>query len=313
MSAGVSGPATSGESAPVFLSGPKKMVSILLALTGAAIFYGSLKELLEFSFQNENYSHMPLIPFISGYFFWRKRHEISSNTGSKFNVLGILALLSGAAAYLIGVHRAGVFNENDYLFFMTLAAVLYFLGCFALLFGVAAFRAAAFPLLFLFFMLPFPSFILNKAIFFLREGSTCGANFIFKIAGIPFLHHGFTFDFPGLSVYVAHECSGIRSSISLIIMGVVMGQIFLARWSGRILTLLVAVPLAMFKNSIRIATLTMLSLYIDRSFIYGRLHRDGGIIFFLIGLSFLGLFIRFVRKFECRGAMPAEKAEKINN
>ncbi|MDA8090462.1 MAG: exosortase/archaeosortase family protein [Nitrospiraceae bacterium] len=282
----------------VFFSGWKKAASLFLALAGAAIFYGPLRELIIFSFQNENYSHMPLIPFISGYFFWLKRKEISSNAGKKSWVLGALVLLASAAPYLIGKSRAGALSENDYLFFMMLSAVLFCLGCFTLLFGLRTFRAAAFPLFFLFFMVPVPAFILNKVIFFLQTGSTYGADQIFKLAGIPFLHHGFKFDFPGLSIYVAHECSGIRSSVSLVIMGVIMGQLFLERWSAKLLAFLVAVPLAILKNSIRIATLTTLSLYVDRSFMYGRLHRDGGILFFLIGLSLLGLFIRFLRRFD---------------
>ena len=41
------------------------------------------------------------------------------------------------------------------------------------------------------------------------------------------------------------------------------------------------------KNGIRIVTLTLLAIYVDPSFLYGRLHREGGIVFFLIGLLLL--------------------------
>ena len=41
------------------------------------------------------------------------------------------------------------------------------------------------------------------------------------------------------------------------------------------------------KNGIRIATLTILAQYVDPGFLYGRLHREGGVVFFLLGLVLL--------------------------
>jgi exosortase/archaeosortase family protein len=41
------------------------------------------------------------------------------------------------------------------------------------------------------------------------------------------------------------------------------------------------------KNGIRITTLTLLSVYVDPGFLYGRLHRQGGFVFFLIALLIL--------------------------
>jgi exosortase/archaeosortase family protein len=38
------------------------------------------------------------------------------------------------------------------------------------------------------------------------------------------------------------------------------------------------------KNGIRIVTLTMLATYVDPGFLYGNLHREGGVVFFMIGL-----------------------------
>src|SRR5256885_10001871 len=41
------------------------------------------------------------------------------------------------------------------------------------------------------------------------------------------------------------------------------------------------------KNGVRIVTLTLLAMYVDPSFLFGTLHRDGGIFFFLLGLLLL--------------------------
>jgi len=41
------------------------------------------------------------------------------------------------------------------------------------------------------------------------------------------------------------------------------------------------------KNGIRIVTLSLLAVYVDPNFLFGTLHRDGGIVFFLLGLLLL--------------------------
>ena len=41
------------------------------------------------------------------------------------------------------------------------------------------------------------------------------------------------------------------------------------------------------KNGLRIVTLSILANYVDPGFLYGRLHREGGIVFFLLALGLL--------------------------
>src|ERR1700746_3482716 len=58
------------------------------------------------------------------------------------------------------------------------------------------------------------------------------------------------------------------------------------RWKMFLLVLL-SIPLSVIKNGIRIATLTSLSIYVDPGFLTGRLHREGGFVFFCIALLIL--------------------------
>jgi exosortase/archaeosortase family protein len=71
------------------------------------------------------------------------------------------------------------------------------------------------------------------------------------------------------------------------------------RW-GMLLFILLVIPVAMIKNGIRIATLTLLSLYVDPSFLKGSLHRDGGFVFFFLGLAILAVALIWIRKAERR-------------
>ena len=54
------------------------------------------------------------------------------------------------------------------------------------------------------------------------------------------------------------------------------------------------------KNGIRIATLTLLAMYVDPGFLYGRLHHQGGVVFFLIGLLLLLPILLLLQKSEAK-------------
>ena len=62
--------------------------------------------------------------------------------------------------------------------------------------------------------------------------------------------------------------------------------------------ILVAVPLLIVKNGIRIVTLALLSIYVDPSFLTGSLHHQGGIVFFLVALGFLAFALRSLQHLE---------------
>ena len=54
-----------------------------------------------------------------------------------------------------------------------------------------------------------------------------------------------------------------------------------------LLLVLLNFPLSLIKNGIQVATLTLLSIYVDPSFLTGRLHMEGGFVFFLLALLIL--------------------------
>jgi hypothetical protein len=57
-------------------------------------------------------------------------------------------------------------------------------------------------------------------------------------------------------------------------------------------------PLSVVKNGLRIFVIAMLATRVDPSFLTGRLHRQGGIIFFLIALGAIFLLLWMVRRGE---------------
>ena len=273
---------------------------LVFSLATLAIFFTPLLDLFRNSFHNELYSHIVLIPFISGYFLYEKRKELFNNPDYSFRP-GIAALLAGIVLFFIGRSQATVLTQNDYLSVTILAALVFWLGGITLFYGIKSFRVALFPLLFLLLMVPVPEFIMDKLIYSLQVCSTEATYVFLTIAGIPIIRDGFVFNLPGINIEVAKECSGIRSTLSLFIICILSCYLFLKTWCSRGLLLLFLFPLAIFKNGLRIITLSLLGLYVDKSWLTNSsLHRDGGFVFFLIALASFGGIILLLRKWEFR-------------
>ena len=143
-----------------------------------------------------------------------------------------------------------------------------------------------------------PSAVTQAAIEFLQRGSTEAVNVLFYLLGVPATREGFVFHLPGLSIEVAESCSGIRSSIALMITSVIAGKLFLRRGWTRSLVAISIVPIAILKNAIRITTLSILGVYVDEKIFLGDLHRKGGVVFFCISLVLLWAVIIPLRKLE---------------
>ena len=201
---------------------------------------------------------------------------------------GIGMILVGAVLYWTGTHgQTSSQGGGESLFVSALAVLLIWVGGFVSAYGVSAAREAAFPLLFLLLMIPLPERFLNWTIELLQRGSTEISYLLFNLVGVPALKQGFVISVPGISIEVAAECSGIRSSLALLITCLLAAHLYLRTpWKIAVFILLV-LPLSIIKNGIRIVTLTLLSLYVDPRFLTGSFHRDGGFVFFLLALLLL--------------------------
>ncbi len=98
---------------------------------------------------------------------------------------------------------------------------------------------------------------------------------------------------------MSHGWAGVRTSSTL---GRYSSAIRAAcaneRSCGSARGIALAIPLSVAKNGLRIFVLAMLATRVDRSFLTGRLHHQGGIIYFLIALAVIFLRIWVARRGE---------------
>jgi len=266
------------------------IVFLILAFSVALI---SIKDLYASGYK-EYYSHIILIPIISAYFIFDRRKSIFSELQNSL-AYGVPVMVVAALLFLAGRNMTFL-NPNDLASITVFSAVVFLNGAFIMAFGIRSYKAALFPLLFLIFAVPIPSALMDSIITFLQVGSTEFTELLFMITGTSYVREGFVFHLPGLSIEVAKQCSGIRSGLALFITAILAGNMFLrTRWKIVLLVLL-TIPLTMFKNGIRITTLSLLSIYVDPRFIQSSLHREGGIPFFIVALCLMAPILFWLRR-----------------
>jgi exosortase len=190
---------------------------------------------------------------------------------------------------------------------MILSVVITWIGGFFLFYGRQAFVKAWFPLVFIVLMVPIPSMILNNIIFILQKLSMETANVLFMISGVPFYNEGFTFHFSDLSVEVAEQCSGIRSSLALFIGSILAGHLFLKTAWRKIVLALVVFPICIMRNGVRIVILSLLGNYVNPGILSSNLHRKGGIPLFIISFAFLMIICWLMRRSENKRFLPGDQ------
>ena len=259
---------------------------IALIAVSSLTFYKTLSALVAYSLNNASSSHIVLIPLVAFFLLYIERQHIFSTTRTNIGS-GTGLMLAGFILHWVASRPPFPQDGNWPLSFGAFSVVLVWIGGFVLCYGLGAFRAGAFPLLFLLLMIPFPDVVLDRVIHALQTGSTEIAYLFFQAVGVPVVRQGFVLAVPGVTIEVAQECSSIRSSMALFITCLLAAHLYLrTRWK-MLLFVLLSLPISVVKNGIRIATLTLLSIYVDPGFLTGRLHREGGFVFFSIALLIL--------------------------
>jgi len=275
-------------------------------LMSLILFKVALFQLAKFSDHSEC-SYIPLIPLISGFLIFVRRKSIFEGAEPSL-WLGSSIVAGGMLLWFIkGYLGSGSITNLE---FSALALVGTWCGLFVVWYGPRAARMALLPLCLLLFMVPAPQRVLDAVVQVLQQGSAVLSHELFRLLGVPALREGTVISLPKLTIRVAPECSGIRSSISLLILTLAVGNLYLRLGWNKLLLALTLIPLVVVKNAIRIVTLSLLAVYVNPSFLNGPLHHRGGIFFFLIALMMLIPIVMVMRRLERRVAAASSAGGK---
>jgi exosortase len=275
----------------------KRILAAAWILLSLLLFARPVRDLVHLSLTNEDMSYVVVVPLLAAGVLWVERRRITETTSYNKAAGVFLLALSGFVALLAYFSR-GAAIADPRLSAYILSLMLFWVAGFALLYGRSALRAAQFPFVFLLLTVPLPAFLVERFVYALQAGSAWITGALFELLRVPFLQEGFVFHLASVSIEVAKECSGIRSSMALLVLAVLIAHFQLKSWPSNVIFVVCGLLMMIVKNGIRVATLTLLSIYVDPGFLFGRLHQQGGVVFFLLGLLLLWPILLLLKRGE---------------
>ena len=261
---------------------------IAVGVLVCALFANHLYSLIQYASENSLHSHVLLVPFISGYLIYLQRAAFP-NTYRSSPVCGTLMLVIAEVALGFAQRMQANLSPGDFLSCIAFSFVTFLISSAFFFLGRVWMWAVCFPIAFLYFLVPLPDAAVHSLETMLKLGSAEAAGLFFSMSGIPLLRDGVVFQLPGITLEVAQECSGIRSSYVLFITSVIASYLLLKSPWRRAVLLAVVIPLAILRNGFRILVLGLLCVQIGPHMIHSVIHESGGPLFF--GLSLLPLFL----------------------
>jgi exosortase len=297
--------AVSGHAVPPLVASGRHafvlVVGYLLACILPAVFLWDLTNgLLALILRNETYSHIPFVPVVSAFFILREYPTIFAWSARGWKISGAIAF-GGTTSLALARLNLWHWSQSGQISLLVLGFVLVWAGAFGIFFGENAMREASFPLLFLLFAIPIPAPLLSEIVVLLQRGSADAVSVAFRIIGVPAVRHGFDFALPGITIQVAEECSGIRSTLALVMTAVLAGHLWLRSFPRTLILCIATIPISIAKNALRIAVLSWLAIYVDPQFLLGSIHHQyGGILFFGFGLLAMGITLALLQRLRFR-------------
>jgi exosortase len=255
------------------------LMGLILVGLLLAIYRDILFRLGQQWYLDPDYSHGFLVPVLSLYFIWERRRQLQSLQRSP-SVVGIGLLAFGLLMLFMGSVGAELYLQRTSLIVVIAGLVL-------LLLGGQFLRLLAFPIAFLFFMVPLPAIVMNAIAFPLQLFAAQTASFCLFKLGIPVLREGNIIMLASTTLEVAEACSGIRSLQALLALGTVYAYFTQPVMWKRWVLVLLSVPIAIVANAFRVSGTGVLAHYWGAQAAEGFYHTFSGWLIFVVAFALL--------------------------
>lgn len=276
-------------------------------------FLPALAEAFRLTQTNGLQNYAPAVPLIAAYLGWKGRDPseaegearehaaLRGNSGTEdpqgnrrphgrtwFSwvdvrpPLGIAAPLTAAAA-LVGARVASdpaLAAGLRVIAWITLVA-----GVLVLTLGRVGFARWRLPILLLLFIAPLPQAVVTACEQALQHGSADCARLLLEAHGTPVHLDRLTLHLRGMTLWVAPECSGLRSSLVLLLVTVIAAGTLLRTPAARVALVLAVAPIAIARNGLRIFVIGTMCVQQGPAALDSLLHRHGGPVFFALSLA----------------------------
>jgi len=205
---------------------------------------------------NDYYSHGFLVPIIAAVLIWTKRDYLKKREPS---VYGTLLLTLGAVIYVIGY-------TLDMRVLGGVSLIIVIAAIFLSIFGLKATRSISFPLVFLVFMIPLP--FIQELGYRLQTISIDSSSWLLDVLGLPISTSGAEIHLEDASFTIGLACSGTNTLIALLALMAVYVYVLRGPLYKRGILYILAAPIAIFANTLRIVSIIMVAHYYDVVFTF---------------------------------------------
>jgi exosortase C (VPDSG-CTERM-specific) len=284
---------------------------VCFAIVLLVAFARPLLMLISYVAGSQLHSYILLVPFVSAYLLYIRRDQLPKNYTTDLPLT--LVSLAAGLGLLACTYLAPANSDRIVLLTLSCLCCLAVGGFF--FFGRGWMQAAAFPLAYLIFIVPMPDAMADALETASKSAAAEVANVLFHLSGTPFLRAGPIFQLPNITIEVAQECSGIRSSWVLFMTSILAANLFLkTRWR-RFALIAFVIPLGILRNGFRILVIGLLCVNVGPQMIHSLIHRRGGPFFFALSLVPFLLMLWWLRRGDVRTRQPnrAEVHQKGSN
>ncbi len=233
---------------------------------------------------DDNYSHGFLIVPLAGYFAWERRDQLRRLPLAPRS-WGLLIVGGSVAVLIAGLLGAELFLTRIALIGTLVGGILFVLGWQHL-------QVLLFPLGILLLMIPIPAIIFNQIVFPLQLLASRVGEASLSAAGVPVLREGNVIILANTSLEVAEACSGIRSLVSLLTLGIVYGYFVDRRPGVRTAIALSSIPVAIVANGLRVAGTGFAAHFFGPAAAEGFFHTFSGWLVFVFAFVLLFAVVR---------------------
>ncbi len=265
---------------------PPRSAWVPVLLLGVALWLPLLGPWLETWRADPIFAHGPVVVALALGALWLRRDAFRGWSAARAPGLLIAAL--GALVYIAAFYA-------DLTFFKFLGVMAITLGTVWFLGGGAKLRAAAGPMGFLLFAIPWPTSLIERVAFPLQLMSSRYAAMLGGIAGLNVHREGIALSVvspagtPIYSVLVAQACSGITSLMVLLALAYLVASITPVRWRYQALLMLLIIPVALAANAVRLVFILLAGTYHGAALAQWVHDNEAPPLIFLCTLGLLGL------------------------
>jgi len=269
---------------PVLISPPKWIQWSILGGLLTVLYWNVLSNWLLDLWNDPNYSHGLLIPFISLYYLKTKITTLRC-AETRHSYSGIIVIIFAICLFILGYMAGELFSKRVSFIILLYGIILY-------LEGQEKTKVLRFPILILLFCVPLPYILYNSLAFPLKLVASQISVGLFKLLGMPVFREGNIISLSHTTLEVVDACSGIRSLMTLLTLSFLLAYFRHKHLWKRILIIIMATPIAVFANATRVTATGVLTRY-NPAWGEGFLHELTGWLVFvlslvlLIGISFI--------------------------